>query len=104
MRKAVLDLDFDPRDFSQFDCVTDKIPAKEQGPVNSVLLYRFDARIFVRDHGPSFLNEVPTLLAAAASYVRGGSVRGLHIRRLPSTGRFLSRPDRQAAPPPPLPL
>jgi hypothetical protein len=52
MRKAVLDLDFDPRDFSQFDCVTDKIPAKEQGPVNSVLFYRFDARIFVRGHGP----------------------------------------------------
>jgi hypothetical protein len=54
MRKAVLDLDFDPRDFTQFDCVTDKIPAKEQGPVNSVLFYRFDARIFVRGHGPKF--------------------------------------------------
>ena len=50
MRKTVLDFDFDTRDLSQFDHVTDKIPIEEHGLTNAVTFSRFNSRILIRGH------------------------------------------------------
>jgi hypothetical protein len=44
MRKPVLDLGFDPRDFSELSRVTDKIAVKQQRLTNPVALCRLTSR------------------------------------------------------------